>query len=73
MLSGRRYDAQAGLNLGLAHYVVPPGDGFATAMKIANDVAQNSQASNFSVINAIPRICDSRSTTGCLRNPTSCP
>ncbi len=66
MLSGRTYDAQAGLNLGLAHYVVPQGQGLDKALEIAGRVAQNGAAANFTVINTIERISDMSINDGLL-------
>lgn len=58
MLTGRTYDAQAALQLGLCHYVVPPGEGLAKAMELAARIASNSPTSNYAVINGINRISD---------------
>jgi enoyl-CoA hydratase/carnithine racemase len=56
MLTGRRYDAQDGLRLGLAHYVVPNGAGFEKAMALASDIAGNAAISNYMMLHALPRI-----------------
>jgi enoyl-CoA hydratase/carnithine racemase len=56
MLTGRAYDADAGLQLGLAHYVVDDGAGFDFAMNLAKTVAANAPTSNYAVINGISRI-----------------
>lgn len=58
MLTGRTYDAEAGLQLGLAHYVVDNGTGLDFAMGLAKTVASNAPMSNYAVINGIPRISD---------------
>lgn len=58
MLTGRIHDAKAGLELGLAHYVVPDGQGLDRAIEIAQGVARNGAAANFTVINTIERIND---------------
>jgi enoyl-CoA hydratase/carnithine racemase len=47
MLSGRRNDAEVGMSLGLAHYVVPDGQALAKATEIAAQIAQNAGTSNF--------------------------
>lgn len=58
MLTGRSYDAQEGLQLGLAHYVTPPGQGLERALELARQIASNAATSNYAVINAISRIAD---------------
>lgn len=58
MLTGRSYSAAEGLQLGLSHYVVEDGAGFAKAMELAKQVASNAASSNFAVINGIPRIAE---------------
>lgn len=56
MLTGRRYDAQRGLELGLVHELVADGQGLDQAMVLAQAIAGNAPASNYAVINGIPRI-----------------
>ncbi|HVL59663.1 MAG TPA: crotonase/enoyl-CoA hydratase family protein [Burkholderiaceae bacterium] len=58
MLTARRYDADDGLRLGLAHYVVEPGAGLERAIELATQIASNAPISNFAIINAIARIND---------------
>lgn len=58
MLTGRTHDAEAGLQLGLAHYVVDNGTGLGFAMNLARTVATNAPMSNYAVINGIPHISD---------------
>ncbi len=58
MLTGRRYGAAEGLQLGLAHYVTAPGDALEKAMALAEQVASNAFLSNYAVVNAIARIND---------------
>lgn len=58
MLTGRRYDAEAGLRLGLSHYIEPEGTAFEKAMVLADDVAGNAKMSNYMMLNALPRIAD---------------
>lgn len=58
MLTGRRYDAHTGLQLGLAHYVVDNGTGLDLAMQLAEQAARNAFLSNYSIINAVARIGD---------------
>jgi enoyl-CoA hydratase/carnithine racemase len=58
MLTGRKYDAEEGLRLGLCHYVVPNGTAFEKALALAHDIAGNAEMSNYMMINALPRIAD---------------
>ncbi len=58
MLTGRKYDADEGLRLGLCHYVVPKGKAFEQALALAHDIAGNAEMSTFMMINALPRIAD---------------
>ena len=52
----RTYDALEGLVLGLAHYVVPPGEALAKATELARAISQNSRTVNRLVTTALPRI-----------------
>jgi (methylthio)acryloyl-CoA hydratase len=56
MLTGRTYDAEDGLRLGLAHYVVPAGGALAKATELAGQIAQNSGTVNYLIIQSIARI-----------------
>jgi enoyl-CoA hydratase/carnithine racemase len=56
MLTGRTYDAEEGLRLGLAHYVVPTGGALAKAGELAGQIAQNSATVNYLIIQSISRI-----------------
>ena len=58
MLTGRRYNAEEGMDLGLAHYLVGTGEAFDKAMALADDIAGNAKISNYMMINALPRIAD---------------
>lgn len=58
MLTGRRYNAEEGLALGLSHYVVEPGAGLQRAIELADQVASNAFLSNYAIVNAISRIND---------------
>ncbi len=58
MLTGRKYDADTGLALGLAHYSVGAGEALAEAQKIAARIAGNAALSNYVMIQAISRIAD---------------
>ncbi len=58
MLTGRKYGAEEGRALGLAHYAVGAGEALALARKLAADIAGNAALSNYMMIQAISRISD---------------
>jgi enoyl-CoA hydratase/carnithine racemase len=58
MLTGRVYDANEGLAIGVSQYVVPAGEGLARAFALAERIAANAPLSNFAVMHALPRIAD---------------
>jgi (methylthio)acryloyl-CoA hydratase len=64
MLTGRTYDAAAGQQLGLSHYLVEPGEGDALGLSLAKRVAANAPLSNYAILNAIPRISDMAASDG---------
>ena len=58
MLTGRRYGAEEGLALGLAHYSVGEDEALPLARKLARKIADNAPFSNYLMIEAISRIGD---------------
>jgi (methylthio)acryloyl-CoA hydratase len=56
MLTGRSYDAQDGLSLGLSHYLVGEGEGMAKAQELARDITENASLVNYLIIQSIARI-----------------
>ena len=58
MLTGRVYDADEGLAIGLSQYRVDTGQGSAKAFELAGRIAANAPLSNFAVVHALPRIAD---------------
>ena len=58
MLTGRVYDAEEGMKIGLSQYLVDDGAGLAHALALAEKVAGNAPLSNFAVMHALPRIAD---------------
>jgi len=64
MLTGRRYGAEDGLRLGLAHYVVGAGKGLPTALELAGRIAANAPLSNYAMTTALARIDDMSTTEG---------
>lgn len=64
MLTGRKYDAEDGLRLGLAHYCVESGTAFYKAMDLARQIASNAPLSNYMMIQALGRIRDMAPSEG---------
>lgn len=64
MLTGRKYGADEGLALGLAHYAVGAGEAFDMAQAMARKIALNAPLSNYIMIQAIARIEDMSKTDG---------
>ena len=58
MLTGRKYDAEEGLRLGLAHYSVGEGEALPLARKLAGKIAANAPMSNYFMVQALARIED---------------
>ena len=64
MMTGRVYDADEGLAVGLSQYVVEEGQALAKAVALAERIAQNAPMSNFAVMHALPRIADQSQSEG---------
>lgn len=64
MLSGRSYDARRGLELGLCHELVGPGEALARAKTLAAQIATNPPTTNFAIVTGISRINDMSTTDG---------
>lgn len=58
MLTGRRYGAEEGLALGLAHYTVGEGEALGLARELAEKIVENAQLTNYVMIQALSRIDD---------------
>jgi enoyl-CoA hydratase/carnithine racemase len=58
MLTGRTYSAEEGQAMGLATYLVEPGNGFAKGLELARRIAGNAPMTNFAVMHALPRIAE---------------
>ncbi|MGH1457690.1 MAG: crotonase/enoyl-CoA hydratase family protein [Paracoccaceae bacterium] len=58
MLTGRKYGADEGKALGLAHYSVGEGEALAMAQELAGKIASNAPLSNYIMIQALSRIED---------------
>jgi enoyl-CoA hydratase/carnithine racemase len=66
MLTGRRYDAEEGVAVGLSQYVVEDGSGLERALELADLIADNAPQTNFAVISALPRIAEANPREGYL-------
>ena len=64
MLTGRKYGAEEGLRLGLAHYAVGEGEALPLAYDLAGKIADNATLSNYVMIQGIARIEDMSKADG---------
>lgn len=64
MLTGRSYNADEGLRLGLSHYVVAGGRALEEAFRLARQVAGNAPLSNWAAITALANIGDMSMANG---------
>jgi (methylthio)acryloyl-CoA hydratase len=64
MLTGRTYAAEEGQAMGLTTYLVEPGKGYAKGLELAVRIAGNAALTNFSVLQALPRIAAMDSASG---------
>ncbi len=64
MLTGRKYNAEEGVALGLAHYAVGEGEAMTLAQTLAGKIARNAPLSNYLMIQSIARISDMSQADG---------
>jgi (methylthio)acryloyl-CoA hydratase len=64
MLTGRTYTAEEGQALGISQYLVESGTGFDKAIALAERIATNVGATNFALVQALPRIAEANRETG---------
>ncbi|MEQ6204533.1 crotonase/enoyl-CoA hydratase family protein [Sulfitobacter sp. HNIBRBA2951] len=64
MLTGRKYNADEGLRLGLAHYAVAEGEAMELARTLAGKIARNAPLSNYFMVQALTRIEDMSKSDG---------
>jgi len=64
MLTGRTLDAEEGQAIGLTHYLVDIGAGFAKGIELAKRMAGNAPFTNFAVMHLLPRIARSDPAAG---------
>jgi len=58
MLTGHVYNAQEGFQIGLAHHLVPVGEGLRKGQELAARMAGNAPMSNFAILRALPLIAE---------------
>ena len=66
MLTGRVVNAQDGERIGLAQYLVPPGEAFAKALELAKRIATNAPLTNYALTHVLPRIADQPADQGLM-------
>ena len=64
MLTGRKYGADEGVSLGLAHYSVGEGKAMELAQTLAAKISRNAPLSNYFMVQAIARIGDMSQSDG---------
>ena len=64
MLTGRKYNADEGLALGLTHYSVGEGEALELAQQLAGKISGNAPLSNYMMIQSISRINDMSQSDG---------
>lgn len=64
MLTGRSYQAEESLQLGLSHYLTEEGAGLRKALELAEQIVTNAPSSNYAVINGISRIAEMGTSEG---------
>ncbi len=66
MLTGRVLSGREGQDVGISQYLVDEGAGQAQALRLAQAMAGNAEATNFAVLQALPRIAESDPEQGLL-------
>ena len=66
MLTGHVYSAAEGLQLGLAHHLVPVGQGLRKGRELALRIAANAPMSNFAIMHALPLIAEQPMSHGLM-------
>lgn len=64
MLTGRKYNSDEGLALGLTHYAVGEGEALPLAIELAGKISRNAKLSNYFMIQAISRITNMSTQDG---------
>jgi enoyl-CoA hydratase/carnithine racemase len=66
MLTGRVYNADDALRIGLTHHTVGAGGGMAHALELAARVAGNAEMSNFAILHTLPLIAEQPMSHGLM-------
>lgn len=66
MLTGRVYQADEGLAIGLSQYVVNEDEGVGKALELAQKVASNAAMTTYALMHILPRIVDSNQDQGLM-------
>lgn len=64
MLTGRKFNADEGVSLGLAHYSVSEGEAMTLAQTLAAKISRNAPLSNYFMVQSIARIGDMSQSDG---------
>lgn len=64
MLTGRKYNSEEALSLGLTHYSVGDGEALGLAKTLAGKISRNAPLSNYLMIQSIARISDMSASDG---------
>jgi (methylthio)acryloyl-CoA hydratase len=64
ILTGRTLSAEEGQAIGLTHYLVNVGEGFAKGLDLASKIAGNAPFTNFAAMHLLPRIARSDPAAG---------
>ncbi len=64
MLTGRTLDAETGHQLGITQYLVDDDEAVETAIGLAKRIAQNTPATNYAILQALPRIAEMSPSDG---------
>ena len=66
MLTGRVYPAAEGVSVGMAQYLVGPGEALTRALALAERMATNAPMTNYALIHGLPRIAEQPADHGLL-------
>ena len=66
MLTGRVYNAEEGMAIGLSQYLVDNDTGLDKAIELAKKIATNAPVTNYALMHVLPRITDSNPEQGLM-------
>ncbi|SHH48516.1 vanillin synthase/trans-feruloyl-CoA hydratase [Chryseolinea serpens] len=66
MMTGRVYNAEDGMAIGLSQYLVENETGLTQGIELAKKIISNAEATNYSFIHILPRIVDSGQEQGLM-------